>query len=799
MGRSVASNPVGFPDLASVTARIDLHCHSRFSAMTDEWMARLLGVQESYTDPETTYRAAKARGMTHVTLTDRDTIQGALRLSGYPDFLMGEEVTAFFPSEALHVDVLVWGLDASQHEQIQRHRFNIFTLVGYLEEEQLAFGLAHPASFQIGGLRAEHFEQLLVLFPLWEVRDGHSDAADNALVGRLLESCADRLPDLSAKYGLATPAQPPRGFGGSDDRSGLDVGTTFTEVSVLGDDLVTALRTRDLTARGEDASTPKVAHTGASLFAGSATAGGRVASWTFQRAQRSLMLRELLSSATGRKLVGRALAVAAVGSRPFGSTTWQSAALREAGAELSRNGADWSQARHERLAATADAAWQRVLTDNLQRIQDRSGHGRPDGVREILQAQILVAPYLSAAAYRARQRQHAQRVARVLADGGLLPRLPSGPAPRVAMFTDTYEDLNGVATVLKVLRSHAEKRGWPFTLVDCGAERRRASCLETFVPVHTLAFQVYAEFPLRIGPILELLRWCEDEQIELIHAATPGPVGLSAALLAKALDLPLVATYHTDMPRLAYFLTRDHSAEELMWTFVRWFYGQCRLIFCPSKLIQEDLADHGVRGPFAPFDQAVDGEMFSPSHRGEELHSQMGGGEKVVLWVGRVSAEKGLDLLAAAYSSLRSRRDDVHLVVVGDGPYRETLQKRMPQATFLGYKSGPELSAIYASADLFVFPGLADTFGQVVLEAAASGLPAVVSAGVAVDEIIERGQTALTVAPGDAEGFAAAMETLLDDDPRRRRMGDAARRRALTRSWDVTFDGVWDAYRTLTP
>ena len=215
-------------------------------------------------------------------------------------------------------------------------------------------------------------------------------------------------------------------------------------------------------------------------------------------------------------------------------------------------------------------------------------------------------------------------------------------------------------------------------------------------------------------------------------------MGLSAALLAKALDLPLVATYHTDMPRLAYFLTRDHSAEELMWTFVRWFYGQCRLIFCPSKLIQEDLADHGVRGPFAPFDQAVDGEMFSPSHRSEELHSQMGGG-------------------------------------------------------------GPELSAIYASADLFVFPGLADTFGQVVLEAAASGLPAVVSAGVAVDEIIERGQTALTVAPGDAEGFAAAMETLLDDDPRRRRMGDAARRRALTRSWDVTFDGVWDAYRTLTP
>jgi len=320
-----------------------------------------------------------------------------------------------------------------------------------------------------------------------------------------------------------------------------------------------------------------------------------------------------ISSATGRKLGGRALSVAAVSSRPFGSTTWQSATLREAAAELSRSGADWSHARHERLAATAEAAWQRVLTDNLQRIQDRAGRGRPDDeVREIAQAQILLAPYLSAAAYRARQRQHAQRVARVLADGGLLPRLPSVQSPRVAMFTDTYVEVNGVATVLQELRRHAENRGWPFTVVDCGPERRSGPCLETFVPVHTMAWQVYAEFPMHIGPILDLLRWCEDEQIDVIHAATAGPVGLIAALIAKALHLPLVATYHTDMPRLAYFLTKDHSAEELMWTFVRWLYGQCRLIFCPSQLIQEDLADHGIRGPFAPFDQAVDGDRFSP-------------------------------------------------------------------------------------------------------------------------------------------------------------------------------------------
>jgi len=779
-------------------ARIDLHCHSRFSAMTDEWMAELLGVQESYTDPETVYRNAKARGMTHVTLTDRDTIDGALRLADRSDFIVGEEVTAFFPSEALHVDVLVWGLDETQHGRIQNLRYDLLALVDYMEREGLAYGLPHPASFQLGGLRAEHFELLLLLFSLWETRDGHSDPEANALVADLVRRSPSLLPDLAAKHGRRA-AGPLRGFGGSDDRSGLDAGSTFTQLRQDGD-LLAALRGNETEALGEHGSTPKTAHTAVSLFAGTAGAGGRVATWGIRRVQRSPLLWELLRLPAGRKLAGRALALAAFGGRHLGaSASWQMSTLREVATEFS-SGEMLAADRHGRLAAAAETAWQQAVGVNLRLLRERleDGGRRPDEeIKEIGQAQLLLAPYLSAAAYRTRQRRHAERLGRLLSASGLLPPRPETHAPRVAVFTDTYREVNGVATVLQALAAHAAHQGWPFTLVDCGERRESAPGHETFVPLETLSWKVYSEFPMHIAPVLELLRWCEGQRLDIIHAATPGPVGLAALLIAKALDLPLLATYHTDLPRLGYFLTRDHSAEELLWSYVRWFYGHCRVVFCPSRLIRDDLADHGVRSRFAPFEQAVDGDRFSPARRDEALHRTLGGDGKVILWVGRVSAEKGLDLLAAAYRDLLARRDDARLVLVGDGPYRTELSSRLPEATFLGYRAGDELAAIYASADLFVFPGLADTFGQVVLEAAASGLPAVVSAGVAVDEVAVRDETALMVAPGDVKGFRAAIEKLLDDDERRQSMGAAARRKALDRSWAATFEGVSSVYHQM--
>lgn len=369
--------------------------------------------------------------------------------------------------------------------------------------------------------------------------------------------------------------------------------------------------------------------------------------------------------------------------------------------------------------------------------------------------------------------------------------------PRVAMLTDTYEEINGVSTVLHELLRHATAREWPFTLVSAGAERRSEPGREVFPAIESRSLDVYPGFPMALLPILEILRWCEESDIDVIHAATPGPVGLVAWLLANSLDLPLVGTYHTDLPNLGFYLTGDHLLKESLWAYVRLFYDQCATVFCPSEASRLELVEHRVKSRLEPFPQGIDCGLFDPARRDESLHRDLGDGRRVLLWVGRISPEKGLDALAASYAPLRARRDDVHLVIVGEGPYRERLRELAPDASFLGVKTGAQLAAIYASADVFLFPGHAETFGQTVLEAAASGLPAVVSAGSGTEDAMIRDVTALSVAPGDARGFVAAIEQLLDDRELHARMRIAARHYALARTWPATFERLADAYRTI--
>jgi glycosyltransferase involved in cell wall biosynthesis len=203
-----------------------------------------------------------------------------------------------------------------------------------------------------------------------------------------------------------------------------------------------------------------------------------------------------------------------------------------------------------------------------------------------------------------------------------------------------------------------------------------------------------------------------------------------------------------------------------------------------------------VRTRLDRFDQAIDPDAYSPALRDEALWRNLGQGKTVLLWVGRMSPEKGLDALATVYGRLRRDRDDVQLVLVGDGPFREEMEKLAPEARFLGIRRDAELAAIFASADIFLFPGRAETFGQVVLEAAASGLPAVVTMGTGVEEVIVRDRTALAVAPGDLDSFEHSVRRLLDDRELRRRMGEAAREHAAKRSWAATFARLEQTYRS---
>jgi glycosyltransferase involved in cell wall biosynthesis len=318
---------------------------------------------------------------------------------------------------------------------------------------------------------------------------------------------------------------------------------------------------------------------------------------------------------------------------------------------------------------------------------------------------------------------------------------------------------------------------------------------KNFTPLLTMPLPCYAELTLSLPPVLEILEWADRQQFDVIHVSTPGPMGLCGLLAAKMLRVPVVGTYHTDFPAYAEKLTGDHRVSNGTRAYIEWFYRRLAAIFSRSRTYEMSLRELGVSGEridtLAP---GVDIEKFSPARRDQSIWPAMGVTQpRRLLYCGRVSIEKNVDLLAAAFEKLCATRSDVAIVFAGEGPHLVAIKARLAKlpAHFPGPQTDAQLAALYASSDLLIFPSTTDTLGQVVLEAQASGLPALVSTLGGPRELVEHDSTGLVLPTTDSTAWAAAIAGLLDDDARRVRMSEAAVRRMGRYSLRKTFDQFW--------
>jgi glycosyltransferase involved in cell wall biosynthesis len=235
--------------------------------------------------------------------------------------------------------------------------------------------------------------------------------------------------------------------------------------------------------------------------------------------------------------------------------------------------------------------------------------------------------------------------------------------------------------------------------------------------------------------------------------------------------------------------------EDLAWRYILWFYDQSDLIFSPSESTRDELAGRGIaRDKICLMPRGVDTDRFRPDLRRDEPGLPAG---TRLLYVGRVSKEKDLPLLGRAFKRLAAKHPRVSLIVVGDGPYLGEMKRLMDGSPchFTGYLEGEDLAAAYASCDLFVFPSTTDTFGNVALEAQASGLPVVVSDAGGPAENMLPDETGLIVHGHDEDALLAAMRALIEAPAILKRMGIRARAYAETRSYAAAFDQYWDLYR----
>lgn len=370
---------------------------------------------------------------------------------------------------------------------------------------------------------------------------------------------------------------------------------------------------------------------------------------------------------------------------------------------------------------------------------------------------------------------------------------------RIALFTDTYlPTVNGVARALGLLVEHAVREGHEVALVTPplpGGPAEHAA-LQLRQPGIEVPF--YRELHLCrpwLGRAAQ--RRLADFRPDLVHAATEASVGWTGRRWARDAGVPLVTSYCTHFAAYAagYGLG---FLEAPLWRYLRAFHAPAERTVAPSRDALETLSEHGFHDRLGLWPRGVDAEGFHPRRRSPSIRREMApGAEVVLLYVGRIAPEKRVHLLLEAFPEIRRTAGRaVGLVLVGDGPALDELRRREVEGvTFTGYRRGSLLAATYASADLFLFPSDTETFGQVVTEAFASGLPVVAAARGGVTDLVDPGRNGDLFRPGDVASLVETVLPIVRDDVLRWGMGRDARLDAEGRSWAGVFRDLFALYR----
>jgi glycosyltransferase involved in cell wall biosynthesis len=387
------------------------------------------------------------------------------------------------------------------------------------------------------------------------------------------------------------------------------------------------------------------------------------------------------------------------------------------------------------------------------------------------------------------------------------------PMPRVAYFPDSFHEVNGVAHTSRHFEAFARRRNLPFLCVRAGdraqAVTEEGSVWTLELPRGFLSFALEKDLRfdpafLRHIPLIEEV--LERFKPDLIHITGPSEVGMLGAGLAHHLDLPLAASWHTNVHeylarRSDWFLrllpkpqaeATEQKIEDLTMAAAAKFYSVARVLFAPNLELCRML-EQATGRPCHLMPRGVDAKLFRPDKRNRRPDDR----DHVLGFVGRLSVEKNIALLVRVQEELEAKgHKSFRFLIVGHGGDDAWLRERLPRAEFAGVLRGEELYAAYANMDLFVFPSHTDTFGNVVLEALASGVPAIVTPDGGPRTIVRDGVTGRIVPD---EEFSDAVAGLLGDPVKHAEMRLAARAYALTASWDSVFEGVYDAYETLAP
>ncbi|HCP91202.1 MAG TPA: histidinol-phosphatase [Spartobacteria bacterium] len=794
-------------------SKCDLHIHSRYSARSEEWLFRRFDFPDSYSDPKELHRQLLERGMDFVTLTDHDTIEGCLQIVDLPNTFISEQVTTYFPQDPCKVHILIWGISEAQHADIVIVRDNIFALQRYLQAGQIAHAVAHPLYSINGKLEASHLERLILLFKHFEGINGLRDALLSELAQTLFSSLTpDKIDKLAEQHNLApTHAEPWRKIfiGGSDDHGGMFVASAYTETPPADsvEKFLEHVHEGRCNTQGQGGTPLALSHgfyNTVSCFiqdrlheklGPSATLLEQMFSRFMEgRDPTEFTLAEKVSFIAQGVLSGKIFELA----KPANMSLWKELsgyfAQPEVKAKLAEDLNTVAEPERRTFLMANMVAEQLAFRFFQKFVQQISGGNMVESMQAlsaIAPILVILTPYIYGFHSQAPSRKWLRHIFEELT--GQLPAVLQNR--KRAWFTDTLEDVNGVATTIRKMTAAGAAAGKELIVVTSLSELQIDDIpIKNFRPIGEFELPEYELQKLSFPPILQMLDYIQRERFTEIIISTPGPIGLTALLAAKMLNLQTSGIYHTDFPQYIRILTEDSFLESVAWRYMHWFYGQLDTVFVNSEEYRQSWINRGLDpAKLKIFPRGLDTELFTPARRDPAFWEKFGpaNGEVRLLYVGRISKEKDLDVLAKAYRQLRDEGLSIQLLIVGHGPYSEALSETLPDAIFTGYLKGKELATAYASADVFAFPSTTDTFGNVIIEAQASGVPVIVSDSGGPKELVEDNVNGLITKSHDVEDFSRAIRELVVDPARRERMGSRARQSVIDRTWPAAFRKFW--------
>ncbi len=749
-------------------ARIDLHVHSKYSDHPSEWFLQRLGTSESYTEPEYIYTTAKQRGMQIVTITDHNSIQGAVELHrNHPeDTFISVESTAYFPEDGCKIHILLFNISESQFDKIENLRKNIYELREYIVRENIAYSVAHATYSVNGAVTAAHLEKLILLFDIFESINGGRNRRNNDEWTDFLKSLSrEDIEAMQLIHGIKPISDTPwiKGFtAGSDDHAGIFIAKTYTQCDGAGTtDLLESIRQGTCEAKGRHHSFHSMTFMIYKVafdfirFQQQSTLPGPVA-----------IILESLFNEDGFDFK-KAFALKRIKRRKKKSNNQR--ILLELIDGVRQVDFHEIDARLDIVYEKAADLLDGMISDFADSVSKNLKKGNFDKLMRnfsaLLPALFLSVPFVSTFTHMFNNRRLV---------GELYERLKKDPPKRekkILWFTDTLTELNGVAITVQEIGwiAHSMKKQIRIAAAvdDDQISAKLPPNLMRIPTVAGFPLPHYERLSLKVPSLLKTLKMINDYDPDEIYISTPMTIGLTGLAAARLLDIPATAIHHTDGTMQVKEIVDDITITNYVESYMKWFHSACGTTLVNTREYGEILQKRGYRMKnLGLFRRGIDTARFAPVENArEKVREEYGIQEgRNLIFAGRISKDKSVDTVVEAYLSLKEKYQDLNLILAGEGPYMDDLVRRLKKEErvhFLGRIDHDLMPVLYSAADLFLFPSITDTFGRVVAEAQACGIPTIVSNLGGPQEVIADGVTGKIMKDQSAQAWTEAADIYL--------------------------------------